>query len=251
MKKLSPTFFFLILCLLFSRLEARVKTIHAILIADNVHDITNITQADLFNIQNEVRVISQHSETVLKEKTFIGREFQKEKVVDYLTNLQIDPIDTVIFYFSGHGYRTLKKENQWPYLSFELYKIGLDMQWVADTIWNKNPQFALIVGDCCNNYAERGITREKKYIQINLHKKTPRYSGYKKLFTKAKGCVVVCSCSKGQYSYGSECGGIFSLCFLSSLNKEIAEPSPSWKNLLLRASSYMEHIQKPICQIYR
>lgn len=247
---MNKFFHFLVMlcCLVSFRVES--KTLHAILIADNIHDITSFTQADLNNLQSELRKISKHTQSVLREKVFSGSEFRKEKIISYVQNMTVEPSDTVVFYFSGHGYRTMQKKTLWPFLSFDLYKIGLDMQWVVDTIWGKKPQFTLIMADCCNNYAERGISNETKQIHINLHQKTPEYSGYRQLFVNAKGCVVACSSSVGQFSYGSKYGGIFTMCFLSSMNKEIAEPSPSWKNLLLRASEYMKHIQKPICQIY-
>lgn len=227
------------------------KTIHSILVTDNIHDISFITQADLRILQAELRTISKHTGSILKEKTFCGSEFRKDQVIHYLKNLTVESTDSIVFYFSGHGYRTKDKKTPWPYLSFELYKIGLDQQWIADTIWKKKPQFALILADCCNNFAEKGIQRETKHIQINLHRKAPQYSGYKQLFVNAKGCVVVCSSSEGQFSYGSQLGGVFTQCFLASLNKEIAEPKPSWKNLLERTCSYIKQVQKPICKIYK
>lgn len=249
---MNKTFIVLILhlCFLTFQIECFAKTLHAILIADNLHDITLFTQADLYNIQNELRKISKHAQCILKEKVFLGLEFEKEKIMNYVKNLHVEPTDSIVFYFSGHGYRTMQKQTLWPFLSFELYKIGLDMQWVVDTLWGKKPQFTLIMADCCNNFAERGINTETKQIHINLHQKETDSSGYRQLFVNAKGCVVICSSSVGQFSYGSKYGGIFTMCFLSSLNKEIGEPSPSWKNLFLRASAYMKHIQKPICQIY-
>lgn len=241
---------FLIFILFAQNVEATVKTIHAILVADNVSDISFLTQADLKNIQNELKLVSKHTKIVLKEKTFSSSTFKKENVASYLKNLNISKDDGVVFYFSGHGYRTLQKETKWPFLSFELYKKGLDMQWVIDTIWSKKPQFALILADCCNNYAEAGLQRTTKKIMINLNRISPNYSGYKQLFVNASGCVAVCSSSAGQFSYGSQKGGIFTMCFLSSLNREISQPKPSWGNLMQRACSYMNHVQKPICQIF-
>lgn len=227
-----------------------VKTIHAILIADNVSDISFVTGADLKNIRNEIKSISKHTNTVLKEKTFSASSFKKRNIMSYIENLKITKEDAVVFYFSGHGYRTLQKQSQWPFLSFELYKNGLDMKWVIDTIWKKKPHFALILADCCNNYAESGVPRGSKQILINLNRISPNYAGYKQLFINAKGCIAICSSSAGQFSYGSQKGGIFTMCLLSSLNREIAEQNPTWKNLLQRVYSYMGHVQKPICQVF-
>ncbi|MBA3721654.1 MAG: caspase family protein [Parachlamydiaceae bacterium] len=251
MKASSMKLFFLVFVLI-QNFALDAKTLHAILIADTIHsDIRNIAAPDLKNIQEEMRKIAVHTKSKLKEKTFSGSDFSKDKVTSYLENLSFGPTDSVVFYFSGHGYRTMQKVSPLPNLSFEFYKNGLDMKWVADTIWNKKPRFALILADCCNNYAENGFNNETKNVYINLHKKPEHNKGYDQLFSKAKGCLVVCSSTAGQYSYGSHFGGLFTHCFLVSLNKEIAEPTPSWKNLLLRANRYISHIQKPFCQVYR
>jgi hypothetical protein len=228
------------------------KMLHAILVADTVHDLCSVTKPDLHRWQNELKVIAQHSQLILKEKIFSGPAFCKEEVQKYLQTLVVNQADTVIFYFSGHGYRTAQKKTPWPFLTFEFYKPGLDVQWVADTIRSKKPRFALVMSDCCNNYAENGLFEtQTKQIQINLHQLTPHYMGYRQLFSRAKGCIVISSCSAGQFSYGSHLGGLYTQCFFTSLNRELKEESPSWKNLLQRANGYIQHIQRPICQVYR
>jgi caspase domain-containing protein len=247
----SALFFLLWLGVFIYPQNGEAKIIHAILVADTVNDIIFNARADLHKMREELSGIAKHTQSTLKERIFSGGEFKKEKVIDYLRDLTLAPSDTIIFYFSGHGYRDKQKQTPWPDLAFELYKPGVDLQWIAQTIWNKKPQFALIFADCCNNYLERGFNNALKTVVINLHKIPTCTKGYQQLFTNAKGCVVICSSSAGQFSYVSEDGGLFTLCFLSSLNKEVAQPKPSWKKLLERAHSYIGHIQKPCCEVYR
>ncbi|MBX9587525.1 MAG: caspase family protein [Gammaproteobacteria bacterium] len=232
----------------FFQLEA--KTLHAILVVDTVHDIKNVTQTDLKRWQKELSLVSQHTGMVLKERVFSGQNFAKEQIRNYLRNLKVSSEDSVIFYFSGHGYRTSDKQGRWPIITFEFFKPGLDVEWIAETIRNKKPQFALIFTDCCNNYLERGFDNPTKNIIINLKDGFAHYPGYAQLFCHAKGCVVVSSCDKGQFSYGSHYGGLFTQCFFSSLNRELSEKKPSWKNLVQRASGYIRNVQTPICEIY-
>ncbi len=227
------------------------KTLHAILVADTVHDISSITRPDLAKWQQELRVISKHTQMTLKEKSFSGREFQKDVVSNYIKDLAVGADDAVVFFFSGHGYRTAQKNTPCPFLMFEFYKQGIDLKWVSDTISDKKPRFALIMSDCCNNYVERGFTNEGKNIQVNLSTIQPNNRGYRQLFCNAKGCVLISSCSPGQFSYGSRFGGLYTQCFFASLNKELSEKTPSWKNLLQRANGYINHIQKPVCEISR
>lgn len=228
------------------------KTLHAILVADTIHDIRSVTQPDLRRWQNEVRTITHHTKMVLREKIFSGFEFNKERIKSYLKELKIEEHDSIIFYFSGHGYRTMQKKTPWPFLTFEYYKPGLDVNWIANTIRDKKPQFALVMSDCCNNFMENGMFgTETKNVLINLKQVSPQYSGYSQLFCNAKGCIIVSSCSEGQFSYGSHFGGLYTQCFFNSLNRELKENKPSWKHLLQRANGFIGHIQRPICQVYR
>lgn len=244
-------FFFLLLfvCCTIGQ-QANAKTIHAILVADTVGNISDMTRVDLKNIREELKTIATHTKVPLKEKIFSDTKFKKDVVVDYLTQMKVDASDVVIFYFTGHGYRTADKTSHWPYLAFELYKTGIDLEWVADTIRDKKPQFALVMSDCCNNYAERGFNPPTKKVFFNFRRIPPYFQGYNQLFAKAKGCLVMSSCSAGQYSYGCGYGGVFTTCFLASMNKEIAEPTPTWKSLMERTNSYIKDIQKPICKVY-
>lgn len=228
------------------------KTLHAILVADTIHDIRSVTQPDLSRWQKEVRSITKNAKMILQEKIFSGANFSKEKITGYLKNLKIEKNDAVIFYFSGHGYRTMQKKTQWPFLTFEYYKPGLDVHWIANTIRSKKPQFALVMADCCNNYMENGMFgKETKNILINLKQVSPKTSGYTHLFSNAKGCIVVSSCSQGQFSYGSQFGGLYTQCFFTSLSRELHENKPSWKNLLQRTNGFIGHIQRPLCEVYR
>jgi hypothetical protein len=249
MKKKS-LFYLFIICLFLFIEEVHAKTIHAIFVADTVNDTGFETKPDMQSIQNDLRAFSKHTQIPLKERIFLGSGFKKSTVETYLNQLKVDSSDTVIFYFSGHGYRTQEMVSPWPFLTFEFYKPGIDLKWVTDTIRKKSPQFSLIMADCCNNFIERGFINETKYIRINLHDQPSHYPGYRQLFLNAKGCIVLCSSSKGQFSYGSRLGGLFTQCFMNSLKQESHKTTPSWKRLLERASSYIKHIQKPVCEVY-
>lgn len=248
-------FFPFVICLIFTlalKGTASGKTLHAILVADTIHDIRSITIPDINSWQNELKMISQHTGMPLSAKIFRGGDFNKEKIKNYLNSLKADQSDTIIFFFSGHGYRTFEKKTPWPYLTFEYTKPGLDIQWVAHTIRKKNVQFSLIISDCCNNYLEHGLLRsETKNVLIKLKRPLPAYSGYGQLFCNAKGSIVISSCSQGQFSYGSHLGGLYTQCFFASLSRELSEQKPSWKQLLRRANGFISSIQQPVCEIYK
>lgn len=249
--KLKMIFLTLLTSLLLLGERVEAKTLHAILVADSIHDITMVTKTDVKNIREELKVITKHSKMKLKEKVFSGHDFRMDKLVKHLKKLKIKSDDIVVFYFSGHGYRHTQQTVPWPNMMFDPSRPGINLQYVADILWSKKPQFALVVSDCCNNYIERGFFgNADKMIDVCLYKKPTHFPGYRQLFANAKGCVVICSCSAGQFSYGSCCGGLFTQCFLVSLNHELSQSKPSWDGVFQRTSSYINHIQKPVIKIY-
>jgi hypothetical protein len=249
--KLKSIFLSLLACLVLIGERVEAKTLYAILVADSIHDITMITKPDVRRLQQELKVVATHTKVDLKTRIFSDREFRMDKLIGYLQSLKVNSDDLVVFYFSGHGYRYSQQKSPWPNMMFDPRRPGINLEYIAKLVWNKKPQFALIMSDCCNNNVEQGFFgNASKSIDVRLRKKTPYFPGYHDLFTNAKGCVVVCSCSAGQFSYGSSCGGLFTQSFLVSLNHELGQQSPNWTRLIQRASSYINHIQKPVCQFY-
>jgi hypothetical protein len=225
-------------------------TIHAVLVIDTINDISHITNSDLNNVQSELTTITGHTQMILKEKTFVGSEFNREKVWSYLKELKVESDDVIFFYFSGHGYRTHQKKSKLPLITFELFKQGIDLKDIADEIRGKKARFSLVMADCCNNFLERGFRNQQKNVVVNLHHTTPNQQGLQKLFLQAKGCIVISSSSAGEFSYGSRYGGLYTQCFLASLKRETCQSNPSWATLLKRAYGYIARIQKPIYEVY-
>lgn len=227
------------------------KSLHAIFVGDTLNDMADIIIPDMERWQKEIKAIAKHAKMTLQQKSFVGRQFNRGEVSAYIQKLNISKDDGVIFYFSGHGYRTRDQKSPLPILNFKFYEPGIEMQWVVDKIKNKKPRYALMMSDCCNNYIEKGFNNPSKRIQIKLRERIPNNSGYEQLFGKAKGCIVISSCSAGEFSYGSHQGGLYTQCFFASLTQELTEEKPSWRNLLRRCNGYIGHIQKPIVQIHK
>jgi hypothetical protein len=234
---------------IFSFQDLRAGILHAVFVTDSINDISLITKPDLLKWQTEIQIIGKYAKLPVKEKVFTGSQFNKAQVSSYIQKLNLKSDDSFVFYFSGHGYRTVDQKSPFPVLTFTLYEKGIELEWIANVIRSKKPHFALVMADCCNMYLERGFSHPTKKIQVNLHPLPPNYPAYEQLFAKAKGCIVVSSCSAGEFSYGSHLGGLYTQCFFASLNRELSETKPSWKNLLRRSNGYISSIQKPICMV--
>lgn len=243
----SRFFVLSLICLLFAISEVQAKTIHAILVADTVNNITEVTEPNITLFQQELRQVCKHTQLGLKEKIFVGKDFNSDKIMAHLQGLQIDPSDVIFFYFSGHGFHAHQKKSHWP--NMEFYRNEFDFEKVINVVKAKQARLSLVFADCCNNYHEQANEAVPRNINVNLENKRINPEGYRRLFLDAKGCIAVCSASPGQFSYGCHKGGLYTQCFLTSLNHELANPNPNWKSLLDRASKFIGRVQKPIAQL--
>ena len=83
--------------------------------------------SDLQNIRDEALRISHLTGMPIREISFQGYELNVKAVLNSLNSLKIKNDDVLIYYFSGHGYRTpSKKDNPWPYLFFSKSGFAVD-----------------------------------------------------------------------------------------------------------------------------
>jgi len=186
------------------------------------------------NLKTIASVLNYQVET----KIYDGNNFSKRNLEDVMNNLQCNKDDIVFFYFSGHGGRAKNDDNKWPQMNFNKagqyvddYYVPLDI--VNNIIRQHDPRLSIVIGDCCNNYANispKVIMRGQTVVD---DEETPNQV-INKLFKDIKGNIIVSSSKQGEYSYSdSEKGGFFSsnylLSFSKALNKEI---SGDWETVL-------------------
>ena len=235
--------------LIFASTAGHAANLHAIMIGDT-HDtwIGNQSALDLRNVSPNIDKIASYTNLSLKKKVFSGSEFRSDKVLNHLTNLKIARDDVVIFYYSGHGFRTPEKDKSslWPALHFTSSRYSLDLHSVVKIINDKKPRFSLIVADCCNAYESspyaplyKGLT--KVHVDKSIIAKNCR-----KLFLESRGSIIASSSEAGQYSYCDEgLGGWYTHSFLNSINHWMRQPSsPNWYQILDTTYSNLQGIAK-------
>lgn len=219
---LIKVFFILIF---FSSSSVFPVTLKALLIADtNDASIGQSVKTDLYTMKRELELISQYAGMKLDIKTMESNEVNNSNVVRAVKNLKVGPDDTLIFYFSGHGYRHSTKDTKWPMM--HLKGGGLDFYWVATTLKAKNPRFMMVMTDSCNSYTDRSPLMDKTFRPIE------KANSYRKLFAEARGSIIASASSPGEYAWGSSAGGAFSLKLLREIRKEAAGANGSWKNIV-------------------
>lgn len=239
--------FVLLSILLFTvNLSLSADHLHAIIVTDCRNELKEVTTPDLYHIQGAVEKIAKNTDLTLKKKVITGKDFKKQNLLYHLNQLKVGSQDVVIFYFSGHGYRTYSKQTHWPTLLFNWQEDGIDLAWIAGQIEGKKPRFALIIADCCNNFVEDGFDMKEPNQYYNFKSYAPSKKGYWELFRRQTGMVILASSSPGQFSFGCDTGGVCTNCLIMKLSEESYAKTPSWRKILGGVASHISKIQKPI-----
>lgn len=237
MKKTVLFIYALLISLTFYPLEG--SDLHCIIIADTqAAGIKSSVKGDLNNIRTQIKKISYYTGMEVKEKIFQGDEVT-DSLMTWINNYEVGSEDLVMLFFSGHGYRTEGKgDNFWPNLYLTPLRQGVDYADIFQSILEKNPRFFIAIADCCNNvinekYAPPEFMQARFFHLFNLD----AVENYRRLFLYSSGFVIASSASPGQYAWGGKSGGLFTVAFFNSIEAEAKGPyPPDWRVILERAS---------------
>lgn len=225
---------------------AALGNLVALIVCDTAaENIGESVEDDLLNLHTEVGTIARATNLYLKEKIISGSRVKADNIYKALNDLKVGSNDTVIFYYSGHGYRTESKENKWPNLYISADGVGIDFDKVAKIINDKKPRFAFVLCDVCNSFLpEEDAPPMKEFLGTSLT--TAERNGYKKLFVTQTGLLQVSSSSVGEYSWCADNGGLYSTTFLKQLKKEVLlGNAASWTDVLGRTYDAIANKQHP------
>ena len=221
----------LIMIFLISPLLLSANSIKVLLLADiNDGNIGPSTKVDINNVESILRDASKNTGLPIDVKIIEGNQLNQSNVTNAVTSWNISSTDSVVFYYSGHGYRSANKTTKWPMLYIKGNSgQGIDLQWVIDTINSKNPRMAIIISDSCNNVANFSSSRSINTRAMRSEKK----EAWKKLFTDFSGRIYASASIPGQVAWGdNSTGGAFTLKFLSSLRGEVTESDANWDDIM-------------------
>lgn len=201
---------------------------------------------DLQNVRSEALRVSQYTGLPIREIAFEGSELNPKTVLNTLKKLKVSHDDVVLYYFSGHGFRTPSKgSNPWPYLYFSGFDSGVDYDQIMRLLSQKYPRLVITIADCCNNVLEERYA-PPVYKFIGSKKKEEKIAdAYRKLFLETEGEILITSSEIGEYSWCIPKGALFTLALIDEIKVETGKDDPSWERILSRASWKVKKYQKP------
>lgn len=234
-----------LVCSSFESLEA--ANLHAIFVGDYFStDIQQACHIDLKNMTGEVKKIAANTGYDLHLKIFAGDESSSQIVLDAVKSLKPGKKDAIIFYFTGHGFRTENNgKSPWPNFEFPLERSGVEMERIIEIIVRKGAVLSIILADCCNLkipqvYAP-SIVKGKKTAKVSFDRVR---TNYHHLFCKTRGVIAIAGASSGQPSYCNFYGSFYTQSFLTSLKIAVESSKAEWGNVFDRAEDELQAILK-------
>ena len=208
------------------------QTLHAIIIADTDDPSIGVSvKKDYDKNLALMRAVAANTGMKLDLKAISGAEFTMSNVKAAIAGVAVGSNDTVVFYYSGHGYRLWKKQDKYPYLYIS--QDGLDFNQVVGQLRAKQPRLLLAVTDSCNEYADK-----RPEARAFALKRAAPQPNYRRLWLDARGEIVIASSSQGEFAWGDDTkGGYFTARFHEAHGNEILKPQPSWDNILAVAKA--------------
>jgi hypothetical protein len=216
-------------------------TLHALFVIDTDDaNIGRMVARDLDIMGDEVQRIAQATGLTLNDRVYRGRDFTTKNVMDAVRSIAPARDDVVLFYYSGHGFRTKNKNTRWPYLYFHNKPPNpVDFGWVVDEMARKGARLTLVLTDSCNNVVNVQIRETQKALPQGMSKAA---NGYRELFLNYRGLIAAASSIPGETSTATSSGSLFTLSFLKALRGEVVRPRPTWESLMQKgAGSRLRH----------
>ena len=210
----------LIVILFGATAPAQAQEVHAFLIImDNDPDTPGFdisVRQNLWNLEDMLEPLNPNQETWHAGK----RAFQASDITNRVKNLDVQPEDTVLVYYSGHGYIQDDDDNDQDDKHYLLLdkknpSASLLRSDLVKAVSKKNCRLKMLITDACSDFIE---TESSTLESIGI---TPRGNALTDLFFKHEGFLDITAASPGQTAFGrDEVGGYFTKSLTMSANSK-------------------------------
>lgn len=241
------------------------QTLHLIVFADT--DDPGLSAPNKMNIANLELIVDTLCKSInLKNHTSIykGNDFRAPQCDQVIASLHPAADDVVFFYFMGHGWNNMEREEPMLLFKSEGKSPGLtnsrNLGTIFEQIRKKGSRLTLVFGESCNS-AINDRSRAKKGTGIALNVSDVNKEQLRNLFLRSRMNIMVQSCKQGQKSNSSEDGGWFFGSFIETYKETVSgsQKKPAqWETLLTKTAeatrSYANEqgtLQEPVFRILK
>lgn len=203
------------------------------------------TARDLTNVVGLFTRIAKGLNMEINVQKIIDHDFSKMAVELAVARLKPSPIDIVIFYYSGHGFRYANDASLYPRMSLrtnphsELARNNLSVEGVYKALLRKNARVTLVLSDCCNEDIGSPVPMVEEFLRIKSPPGRPPLNislCNALFFPKKRLGILIGSADKNQLAVCTDrLGGYFTNSFTVELEKKLYEPmagNATWRSIL-------------------
>lgn len=214
---------------------ASAQTIHLVTVADtNDLNIGSGTSGNTRRIADFINRAAAEMKVTVNRQDVSGKGFNCAAIAEATALIKAGPEDVVIFYYSGHGFRTPDNVTKFPdlYCGEEAFTGSAPrLVKVAADLAKKGARLTITIADSCNVLATQPLPPMPAGVIASVP--VSREKQYRKLFFGHKGTLTISGSVSGQFSWYLTDYGLFTNQFLKAL-EAATQPSSQglWSEVL-------------------
>lgn len=237
----------LILLLCIQCITGYSEELRALFACDTLSDIKVSTRHDVANLTKALQTIAKHTNLSLKIDTLEGKELTLHRLNAKIDSYRGKNNGVVLFYYSGHGYRTDRMTSIWPRLFFPAKKERIFTEEITQRLQSLGARLVIVLLDCCNNPA---IVKSRAIVlQVKGVVQPKNLPGLKTLFLVSRGHIIASGSSPGGFSFSYKTGSIFTSSFIDALSDRCLSEHTSWQAVMEQTIARCAPVQHPIYRI--
>ena len=226
----------------------RKEKLFLIVVANTLDSTIGITsKKDLVNITDLFTTMANNLAMKIITTKIYGQTFNKKSVELAIAKLNPTPIDIVIFYYSGHGFRYSNDTSKYPRISLRtslqqnIDQHNLSIEAVYKRIVKKGAKVNIVLSDCCNDDIGSPVPVGRNLLRTKGGGGQPSINmeNCRALFFPQHPLSILSSAAeKNQLATGNpSLGGFFTNFVNIGLTNSLYgyQPSTSWLRILLTA----------------
>ncbi|TDE15574.1 caspase family protein [Dyadobacter psychrotolerans] len=225
----------------------RKEKIYLIVVANTLADKIGVTtKTDMSNVVATFSQLAQDLNMDIQTQKIMDNDFGKLAVELAVANLRPSPIDIVVFYYSGHGFRYSNDPGDYPRISLrigteaDIDKNNISLEYIYKRLLKKKAKVTLVISDCCNDDIGAAAPSGPGLIITRTSpgqmKPALNMTVCNRLFFPANPTsILIGSAEKNQLAAGSpSVGGYFTSVFSTDLRRALYTPGKNvtWVGLL-------------------